>query len=224
VRVPQVLCIHHSADGGEAWLALEWLDLVPPDAGFGERFGAALAALHADSKPSGPVRFGWPRDNFLGATPQVNTPTAGAEKGDWVTFFGTHRLLAMRDRLPAQATALRMAVDAVLDAVPALFDGTPRAALIHGDLWQGNWGMLADGSPVIFDPAVSVSDPEAELAMMDLFGSLPVGLLTAYEAAGGVRADPRRRRLFQLYHLLNHVVLFGGGYGEQALRLARSLV
>jgi fructosamine-3-kinase len=118
VRVPQVLCLHHSADGEDAWLALEWLDLVPPDAGFGARFAVALAALHADSNPSGPVRFGWPRDNFLGATPQVNTPTAGAEKGHWVTFFGTHRLLAMRDRLPAQATALRMAVDAVVDALP----------------------------------------------------------------------------------------------------------
>jgi fructosamine-3-kinase len=223
IRVPEVLCLRHSGESEGAWLALEWLDLATPDVGFGKRFATALAALHADSNRSGPAHFGWRRDNFLGATPQVNTPTAGAGRADWVAFFAANRLVAMRDRLPAAAAALRAPIDAVLDALPGFFDQAPRAALIHGDLWRGNWGMLADGTPVIFDPAVSVSDPEAELAMMDLFGGMPAGLLAAYEAAGGVRPDPGRRRLYQLYHLLNHAVLFGGGYEEQALRVARSL-
>jgi fructosamine-3-kinase len=83
--------------------------------------------------------------------------------------------------------------------------------------------MLADGTPVVFDPAVSCSDPEAELAMLTLFGGLPAGFTRAYETAGGVRANARRQRLYQLYHLLNHAVLFGGGYAGQALACAREL-
>jgi fructosamine-3-kinase len=105
---------------------------------------------------------------WLGATPQSNTPTA-----DWIAFFARHRLGAMRDRLAGVAHAgLRDAIDAVIDALPRFFDDgyAPAPALIHGDLWSGNWGMLADGMPVVFDPAVSCSDPEAELAMMMLFG------------------------------------------------------
>jgi fructosamine-3-kinase len=84
--------------------------------------------------------------------------------------------------------------------------------------------MLADGTPVIFDPAVSCSDPQAEIAMMELFGSPPPGFRAAYEAAGGSWPTPQRLQLYQLYHLLNHVVLFGRGYGAQALRVARALV
>jgi fructosamine-3-kinase len=131
----------------------------------------------------------------------------------------------MRDRLAPSASALREAVDAVVAALPALLAGAPapRPALIHGDLWQGNWDMLAGGTPVIFDPAVSCSAPEAEIAMMELFGSAPSGFRAGYEEAGGHWPAPQRMRLYQLYHLLNHVVLFGGGYAAQALRIARSL-
>lgn len=219
IRVPEVM--HLGGETGTT-LALEWLDFRPADSGFGARFGGALAALHARKADF----FGWNRDNFVGATPQVNTPTPGASTEDWVSFFGNCRLRAMRDRLPQRgAEDLRDAVEEVIDSLAAFFeDGpNPRCALIHGDLWQGNWGMLADGTPVIFDPAVSCSDPEAELAMMELFGAPPGGFEAAYQAAGGVRPHPRRQRLYQLYHLLNHAVLFGGGYLGQALSCARSL-
>jgi fructosamine-3-kinase len=81
--------------------------------------------------------------------------------------------------------------------------------------------MLDDGTPVIFDPCVSHSDREADLAMMELFGSLPAGFWRGY---GGMPAGyARRKKLYQLYHLLNHAVLFGGGYAQQALRCAESL-
>ena len=100
----------------------------------------------------------------------------------------------MRERLPPHADDLRDAVDAVIERLPAFFtDGVqPRPALIHGDLWQGNWDMLPDGTPVIFDPAVSCSDPEAEIAMMELFGSAPEGFREAYEAGGGRWPTPER--------------------------------
>jgi len=107
----------------------------------------------------------------------------------------------------------------VIDALPALFgDGhAPRPSLIHGDLWSGNWGCTADGAPVIFDPAASISDAEAELAMMELFGAPPAGFWPSYrEAAGLAPGYAWRRGLYQLYHLLNHELLFGG-YARQAM-------
>jgi fructosamine-3-kinase len=212
IRVPRVIELRADA------LVLEHLDFSPPDAAFGERFGAALAALHRLpwSEP-----YGWPRDNFIGATPQVNTRSS-----DWIAFWRGSRLQPMLARLHGEQP-LRRAVEEVIDAMPSLFadDHVPRASLVHGDLWSGNWGMLADGTPVLFDPCVSYSDHEADLAMMELFGTPPDGFWPAY--AAGFQLHPgyaRRRRLYQLYHLLNHAVLFGGGYASQALRCARDLL
>lgn len=224
IRVPEVHALSDLPGGGAA-LALEWLDFAPPDDGFGRRFGEALAGLHAFRCPLEPAGFGWRGDNCIGATPQRNTPLQPAGCLGWITFFARARLGAMRDRLPASAGELRYAVDDVIEALPGLFsDGyVPRPALIHGDLWQGNWDMLADGTPVIFDPAVSCSDPQAEIAMMELFGSPPAGFREAYEGAGGSWPSPQRLQLYQLYHLLNHAILFGGGYAAQALRVARAL-
>lgn len=207
IRVPRVFELHDDV------LVLEWLDFAAPDAGFGERFGRDLAALHA-------VRFdepyGWFNDNFIGATPQVN-----ARSGDWIAFWRDCRLLPMVRRL--HDAALSQAMRGVIETMPSLFGGghEPRPSLVHGDLWQGNWGMLADGTPVIFDPCVSFSDAEADLAMMELFGALPPGFRQGY----GPPDDgwERRKRLYQLYHLLNHAVLFGGGYARQALGCAEAL-
>jgi fructosamine-3-kinase len=215
IALPRVIAFVH--DGATRVLALEWLAFAPPDAGFGARLGSALAALHRAPPPL--EGFGWSRDNFIGATRQRNTPGV-----DWIAFYRDHRLRAMLERLAdAEVTT---AVEAVIERLPSFFDDgyRPRPALIHGDLWQGNWGMLAGGAPVIFDPAVSCSDPECELAMMELFGSLPDGLRDAYHATAGLHPGYERRRpLYQLYHLLNHAVLFGGGYLRQSLRVARSL-
>lgn len=207
IRVPRVFELHEDV------LVLEWLDFAPPDAGFGERFGRQLAALHA-------IRFdepyGWFTDNFIGATPQVN-----ARSEDWQEFWRESRLLPMLRRL--DDPPLSKAVGRVIDTMPALFaDGhEPRPSLVHGDLWSGNWGMLADGTPVVFDPCVSFSDAEADVAMMELFGALPPGFRDGYGPPDAGYA--RRRALYQLYHLLNHAVLFGGGYAQQALRSAESL-
>lgn len=225
IRVPEVHALTDLPGGGAA-LAIEWLDFVRADARFGRRFGEALAALHAHPCPLDPAGFGWRSDNYLGATPQRNTPLQPGGVLGWTSFFARARLCAMRDRLPAAVATLREAVDRVIeDDLPGLFaDGyLPRPSLIHGDLWQGNWDMLGDGTPVVFDPAVSCSDPQAELAMMELFGSPPAGFRAAYVGAGGSWPTPQRLALYQLYHLLNHVVLFGGGYAAQALRCARML-
>lgn len=225
VRVASVEALRDRPGGGVI-LALEWLQLARPDAEFGFRFGEALAALHAHPCPLEPRGFGWRMDNYLGATPQRNTPVRPATREGWIRFLAEARLGPMRDRLRSASGELVQAVDQVIAALPQLLpEGSrPRPALIHGDLWQGNWGMLTDGTPVIFDPAVSCSDPQAELAMIDLFGTPPRGLREAYEHAGGSWPDARHTQLYQLYHLLNHAVLFGGSYLQQALRLTRMLL
>jgi protein-ribulosamine 3-kinase len=225
IRVPSVHALLERPGGGVI-LALEWLPFVQVDTGFGARFGAALAALHAHDCPLVPPAFGWCTDNHLGATPQRNTPRHEASRAGWIAFLADARFGALRERLRGASAELRAAIEAVIEALPALLADAPepRPALIHGDLWSGNWGMLADGTPVVFDPAVSCSDPEAELAMMELFGSAPAGFRDAYEASGGRWPEPQRLRLYQLYHLLNHAVLFGGSYVDQALRTARSLL
>lgn len=221
IRVPDVLVLSELSNGCTV-LALQWLDLRRPDAGFGARFGRALAALHSAPTEAG---FGWARDNFLGATAQRNAPVEPA--GDRPRFFNQRRLLPLRQALAARGASreLLAAVDAVMARWPALSPQPVRASLIHGDLWSGNWGMLPDGSPVIFDPAVSRSAAEAELAMMELFGGPPADFWPAYaEAAALDRAGyARRRPVYQLYHLLNHELLFGG-YAQQALDVARQVL
>jgi fructosamine-3-kinase len=230
VRVPAIVDTGCDDEHGLAWLALEWLQLVAPDAGFGAHFGGALGALHRADLPGPRDRFGWHRGNRLGATPQPNDWSDSGGVAGWCAFNASQRIGAMRERLQAAGrldAALQAAIEAVVASMPQWFDDgyTPRPSLIHGDLWSGNWGMLADGTPVVFDPAVSCSDAEAELAMMELFGAPPATFWPAYSAAAGLHPGyPRRRPLYQLYHLLNHALLFGGGYARQALGVARRLM
>ncbi|EGJ12506.1 fructosamine kinase family protein [Rubrivivax benzoatilyticus] len=224
VRVPAVAGCW--LDDDLALLALEWLELrASVD---GARLGTALGALHA-APAEGGGRFGWRRDNRLGSTVQRNSWSAAGGQDGWIEFFGQRRLMAMHDALAATgaAAALGHAVEPVVAALPRFFDDghVPRASLIHGDLWSGNHGALADGTPVIYDPAVSVSDAEAELAMLELFDSPPPGFWPAYRATAGLAPGYERRRpLYQLHHLLNHALLFGGGYVTQSLRLAKRLL
>ena len=227
IRVPQVIDYWRD-DEGCALLALEWLDLQAPDAAFGTRLGLSLGALHRATPVAGNGAFGWRRDNMLGGTPQPNQWSSTQGLIGWLEFLREQRFGALQSRLKAcnASVALLEAIDAVIARLPSLFDDghEPRASLIHGDLWSGNWAMLTDGTPVIYDAAVSCSDAEAELAMMELFGGVPRGFWPAYVAIRPL-ADgyPRRRRLYQFYHLLNHALLFGGGYVAQSLTVARSL-
>lgn len=221
IRTPAV-AVCSTFDGG-AFLALEWLDFAPPDRAFGARLGEHLAALHAAAPPiSG---WGWPRTHWLGGTAQDNMIEPACGLAGWCRFVAERRLLPLTERLADPA--LCVSVERVIARLPEYFaDGyVPRPSLIHGDLWQGNWAMLASGEPVVFDPAVSVSDAEAELAMMELFGAPPAGFAEAWQAVHGPRGPlaSLRRALYQLYHLLNHALLFGGSYRRQALAVATRL-
>lgn len=209
IRVPATLA--SGSAGDEAYLALEWLELVAPDPASEERLGEALAWQHRSRGP----HFGLERDNCIGATPQPNAPA-----DDWVAFWREHRLgfqleLAARqghaDRLQERGRRLAEVID--------VFFATyrPAASLLHGDLWGGNRGMIAGGTPVVFDPAVYYGDREADIAMTRLFGSFGPRFYSAYAATWPLdQAAGTRRDLYNLYHVLNHLNLFGGAYRGQA--------
>jgi len=217
LRVPRVLASGAAEDA--AFLALEWIDALPADEACARRLGEGLAALHAVSAP----RFGWRRDNTIGRTPQAN-----GWCDDWVEFFRERRLRPQLALAARQDFAALLAApgERLLDALPLLLDGhRPAPSLLHGDLWGGNWLAAADGEPVIFDPAVYYGDRETDLAMTRLFGGFGAAFYRAYEAAAPPAPGARRRgELYNLYHVLNHANLFGGGYARQARALIERLL
>jgi len=215
IRVPGV--IDYGIDKGEAFIAIERLSFERATAVIESQFGEQLAALHRHTAD----RHGWRRDNTIGPTPQQNPWT-----DDWITFFREHRLrfqleLAERNGYGGELQSLGAKLAGRL---PDLFEGyEPQASLCHGDLWGGNWGV-ADGVPVIFDPAVYYGDRESDIAMTMLFGGFGREFYRAYERAWPMAPGHERRlRLYQLYHVLNHLNLFGAGYLSQALGLLRGL-
>ena len=215
VRVPQPLCSGTAT--GQAFLVLEYLDLRAR--GDAALLGTQLAQLHRVPQS----RFGWAHDNWIGSTPQPN-----GWQHDWIAFWRERRL-GFQLQLAAQngyGGALQRDGEALLAGLDAFFDGYgPAPSLLHGDLWGGNHGFLADGSPVIFDPATYVGDRECDLAMSELFGGFAPDFYAAYRAAWPLDAGYAvRRTLYNLYHVLNHANLFGGGYPAQTQRMLARLL
>ena len=215
MRVPTpVAC---GVAGDTAFLALDWLDIR--QGGRDAALGRALAQLHRTTGP----RFGWHRDNTIGTTPQANT-----WGDDWATFYRDRRIfpqLALAAR-NGHRGAFEREGEHLLAAIPALLAGhTPSASLLHGDLWSGNAARLASGEPVIFDPAVYFGDREADLAMTELFGGFGADFYAAYREAWPLPTGyEHRRTLYNLYHVLNHLNLFGSGYGAQAAAMMSRLL
>lgn len=216
VCVPQPLCA--GATGANAYLVLEYLELGHRDEAM-ETLGRQLAQLHRCTTE----KFGWQRDNTIGSTPQDNTPA-----DDWIEFWRERRL-GFQLRLAAAngyGGALQRKGERLLEVVDRFFtDYRPVASLLHGDLWSGNAAALPDGQPVIFDPAVYFGDRETDLAMTELFGGFGARFHAAYREAWALDPGYRERRtLYNLYHVLNHLNLFGGGYGAQAERMMDTLL
>ena len=209
-RAPEPLA-HGRLDAG-AYLLLELLELRA--SGNFAALGTMLAAQHRRQAE----RFGWERDNYIGSTPQQN---GWCES--WAVFWRERRLE------PQLALAASNGYRIDVPPVWRLLEGyEPAPSLIHGDLWSGNAAFLPDGAPVVFDPAVYYGDREADLAMTELFGGFPPEFYAAYHAVWPLGDGyEQRKHLYNLYHLLNHLNLFGGGYLAQvraALRLlARGL-
>jgi protein-ribulosamine 3-kinase len=203
-RAPEVLA--HGAVGTHAYLLLEYLDLE----GTGDfaALGRMLAHAHRAFGP----RFGWARDNYIGSTPQMN-----GWCDDWAEFWLTRRMK------PQLAMARNKGFSLPDVSSSLLKRHKPQPSLLHGDLWSGNAGFTQQG-PVVFDPAVYYGDREADLAMTELFGGFPPEFYRAYNAAFPLPAGyDKRKHLYNLYHLLNHLNLFGGGYLAQVTATLRLL-
>jgi len=217
LRVPRVLGVGTAP--GQAFLALEWIEFGRASSRTESALGAGLARLHRVTAP----HFGWHRDNTIGATPQHNDWS-----DDWPRFFARQRLGFQLELAARQGNGGRL-IDRghlLCERLAAFFTGhRPPPSLLHGDLWGGNWAADASGEPVIYDPAVYYGDREADLAMTRLFGGFGRGFYEAYESEWPLEPGASQRvALYNLYHVLNHLNLFGGGYGAQAEAMIERLL
>ncbi len=214
IRVPQPLCCGLS--GNSSYIVMEWLDLGG-GRGAWANLGQNLAAMHRTSSDLG---VGWHRSNTIGETHQPND-----WQESWLTFWRDQRL-AYQFRLAKRRGGSFPQQEDLLAALPDLLAGhDPIPALVHGDLWSGNAAITTAGEPVIFDPATYYGDREVDLAMTELFGRFPAAFYDAYESVYPLSLGYSTRKiLYNLYHILNHFNLFGGGYGAQANRMIQQLL
>ncbi len=217
LRVPQPICwgenICHS------WLVLDYMQLSNTSKGNAAALGSGLAAMHQVRAK----HFGWTRNNTIGSTSQINTTTT-----DWVQFWRKNRLgyqlnLAKNNGYSGK---LQQLGERLMSDLSIFFNNTsPSASLLHGDLWSGNVSFDANGQPVIYNPAVYYGDREADIAMTELFGMLPNAFYTAYQDDYPLDSGYNTRKvLYNLYHILNHLNLFGGGYRHQAEQMMNELL
>lgn len=200
-------------------LVLEWIETGAKTSRYNSALAAGLAGMHSTAA----TQFGFIENNYCGSTPQVNQPDTNGYR-----FFGEQRLLAQgqlafdHGRLSAKEIAkLEVLVSGLEQRIP------PQApALLHGDLWSGNViSRAGDGSPVLIDPACYWGWPETDLAMMQLFGGFDTDVFHLYQEQRPLEPGLAERvPLYNLYHLLNHLNLFGSqsGYREQVLRVLNS--
>ena len=203
IRVPEAIA--WGADGSTSWLVLEYLQLTP--GGPANILGEQLAAMHEVTAGC----FGWSHDNYIGSTPQLNQETDG-----WIEFWRDYRLkpqLAIAQTAGHGSRLLDRGERLLAGLDQLLCNHRPAPSLLHGDLWSGNKAFLSNGQPVIFDPASYYGDREADLAMTELFGGFDPSFYDAYRANSSLPDGyTLRRELYNLYHMLNHLNLFGAGY------------
>jgi protein-ribulosamine 3-kinase len=209
LRVPTAITAGSTTD--HAFLVLENIEFGSSNRASERLLGQQLARLHAVKQPY----FGWRRDNTIGSTRQPN-----GQYRDWPGFWREQRLGFQLQLAAANGHGGRLQTsgERLLGDLDALFDGyAPEPSLLHGDLWAGNAAVDKQGLPVIFDPACYYGDREADLAMTELFGGFGRDFYAAYRDTWPLDDGYRvRKTLYNLYHILNHLNLFGGGYLRQA--------
>ena len=226
IGVPKALAIGTDKAQRMSFLLMEYLERAAKLTRYWEMYGRELAALHradcgefAEAKQGRP--FGFTHDNYIGASPQINMP-----KENWITFYRECRLLPqikMADRYFDSGT--RKQCTKLLDHLDSYLTEPEFPSLIHGDLWSGNSICGPDGKAWILDPAAYVGHYEAELAMTELFGGNPDSFYSAYNEVTPIDSGYRDRRdLYNLYHLLNHLNLFGGSYRSSVQRILNRYV
>jgi protein-ribulosamine 3-kinase len=212
VRVPQVYFSEDAAGDAPAFILLEFLEGSSGRGSGQELLGQKLAWLHQRGSATA---YGLDHNNYLGSTPQLND-----WKAHWVTFFREKRLLPqmqLAERLGRLPRERRSRLEKIMARLDELLSGVERRpSLLHGDLWGGNVIPGPGGEPALIDPAVYYGDREAEIAFTELFGGFSSRFYAAYQETWPLDPGYRQRRdLYNLYHLLNHLNLFGEGYGYQ---------
>ncbi|HIR27222.1 MAG TPA: fructosamine kinase family protein [Candidatus Choladousia intestinigallinarum] len=213
IGVPRLLGFGTDRQEGIAFLALEYIKSAPAIPAYWETFGHELARLHkakCQSFVGSEGKYGFTENNYIGASPQKNTP-----REKWTDFFRECRLLPQLTMAESYLGAsLRKKADRLLERLDLYLREPEFPSLLHGDLWGGNVLCGGDGRAWIIDPAAYVGDFEADLAMTQLFGSLPERFYQAYHEINPMEKEGylQRRELYNLYHLLNHLNLFGRMY------------
>lgn len=196
-------------------LLMEYLPPSGSTSGFDERLGRGIAQLHRHTAS----KFGFYHSNYCGTTLQDNK-----WKDSWPEFFGQQRIWLLVKQIAAMrgVTPEEQKIYArLVDKMPQLLGHQTVPSLIHGDLWSGNYMYTANG-PALIDPACYYADREMELGMMQLFGGFSPTVWKSYQEEYPLPDEWQQRiKLYQLYHLLNHYLLFGGSYGQQALGIAK---
>ena len=209
VRIPQVIC--HGMTSSHCYLVLEHIELSSLQGKASQLLGQQLAQLHHHSQDF----FGWHIDNTIGSTPQYNS-----REHDWQHFWQQHRLNQQLKfaRKNGFGSSLQDKGQNLSENLHYFFDGyAPTPSLLHGDLWGGNAAADSQGNPVIFDPACYYGDRETDIAMTELFGGFSSNFYSAYQTEFPLDSGYKTRKtLYNLYHILNHLNLFGGGYLSQS--------
>ena len=205
-RVPKVIALPEGPNPN--FLIIEYIEEGSTSNSYYERFGQALASMHRTTQD----HYGLDHDNFIGSIEQINTP-----EEDGLLFFREHRL-RFQQQLARERGLLPLTsdkkIDRLCDQLGQHLDlSGERPALVHGDLWSGNTFSDTAGNPCLVDPAVHFGLRETDLAMTELFGRLPKTFYDAYRDAFPQNPGYEKRKLiYNLYHLLNHLNLFGGSY------------
>jgi protein-ribulosamine 3-kinase len=210
--VPRVIALSRIAEG--ALLLLEWLPQGNSPARAAAFLGRGLARLHRNIGPG----HGLDHNNFIGTTPQPNR-----YHDNWATFFAGCRLRPLARRLEGQANwtmERERGLESLLQLLPEILPSDPAPSLLHGDLWAGNWIPLQDERAALVDPAVYYGDRESDLAMTRLFGGFPERFYQSYLSEWPLEPGAEERfPIYNLYHLMNHLLLFGAGYGAGVDRI-----
>ena len=213
IRVPQVICHGQTLD--KAFLVLEYLPFAGETVTGWRNLAQQLALLHKQHEQA---MYGFDWDNMLGSTVQPNK-----WQSNWSSFFSEQRIGWLLQLLLEQGFGFGNIDQLVEQCRQRLQHYQPPPSLLHGDLWRGNVGFIAD-SPAIFDPACYYGDREADLAYSTLFGRFPEAFYQAYQELYPLdKAYSERKDLYNLYHVLNHAYLFRGAYLVQAQELIKQL-
>lgn len=216
IRVPEVIIVRSN------FILIEHLEEAPRRKFFYEDFGRKFAGLHKSKS----ISFGFYENNYIGSTEQKNISSEN-QKANWTEFYFTNRLLfqfKLAEKNGYAATKLREGIVRLEKKIESILSGSEeKPTLLHGDLWGGNYVVDDKGEACLIDPAVYYGHREADLAMTKLFGGFSSEFYMAYlEEYPLYEGWQYRENIYKLYHVLNHLNLFGTSYYEQAVRLMNS--